>query len=285
MHQPFRVVLVLLGMSALLGKYIYNEKKATWHEAQYYCRQFHTDLAPISSNYDRQSIQNLTTELDYFWIGLERNTTDWDKWMWSGGGEVSNFYWGPWEPQDNPEEGYALMYSYLWYNVPGNRPMPFFCYSVHVVRKKKTWEEALKYCRKHHHDLASITSKTEMMLIQRELSKNDTTERVWMGLRFLAGSWMWTDGRRLHYEAWDQQGQPLCPEIDLRCGALQVTGGMQDSNSTATTATSNPTQTAEIFYARHEHSERNNSQESAAAEGVNEWQTCNCEEKLHFICY
>lgn len=284
-HQPFTLLLILLGMSALLGKYIYIEKWVTWHEAQYYCRLFHTDLAPISSNSDIQSIQRLTTVYNYFWIGLERNATDWDKWMWSGGGEESTFYWGAWEPQDNPDETYVIMHNYLWYNAPGNLNLPFFCYSVHVVREEKTWEEALEYCREHHRDLASITSKTELMLIQRELNKNDTTERVWMGLRFLAGSWMWTDGRRLRYKAWDQQGQPSCPEIDLTCGALQVMGRTQDGNSTASTAASNPTQTPEIFYASHAHSEGTISQESAAAEGVNVWQRCNCVEKLHFICY
>lgn len=285
MQQPFRLLLILLGMSALLGKYIYIEKTVTWHEAQYYCREFHTDLAPISGNYDRQSIQKLTTALDYFWIGLERNTTDRDKWMWSGGGEASNFYWGSWEPQDHSEKDHVMMHCSLWYSVPGDWTMPFFCYSVHVVREKKTWEEALEYCREHHHDLASVTSETEMMLIQRELNKKDTTEHVWMGLRFLAGSWMWTDGRQLSYKAWDQQGQPSCPEIDLRCGALQVVGGMQDNNSTATTTASNATQTPQIFYASHVQRESNILLESAAAEGVNEWQTRNCEEKLHFICY
>uniref|UniRef100_A0A8C2ZAX6 C-type lectin domain-containing protein n=1 Tax=Cyclopterus lumpus TaxID=8103 RepID=A0A8C2ZAX6_CYCLU len=76
----------------------------------------------------------------------------------------------------------------------------FFCYSAVVVRERKTWQEALEHCREHHHNLASVASDTEMLLIQKELKEDGTSARVWMGLRFLAGGWMWVDGQPLAYE-------------------------------------------------------------------------------------
>uniref|UniRef100_A0A3P9BYA0 C-type lectin domain-containing protein n=1 Tax=Maylandia zebra TaxID=106582 RepID=A0A3P9BYA0_9CICH len=101
----------------------------------------------------------------------------------------------------------------------------FFCYGAIVVKEKKTWEEALEYCREHHDDLASVASETEMLLIQKELSKHNTTDHIWTGLRFLAGDWLWVDGQEMDYEAWGEEGKPSCPHAKIKCGALQVTGG------------------------------------------------------------
>uniref|UniRef100_A0A3P9CAQ6 C-type lectin domain-containing protein n=1 Tax=Maylandia zebra TaxID=106582 RepID=A0A3P9CAQ6_9CICH len=102
---------------------------------------------------------------------------------------------------------------------------PFFCYRAIVVKQEKTWEEALEYCRKHHEDLASVASETEMLLIQKELSKHNTKEVVWIGLRFLSEDWLWVDREMMDYEAWSQGGKPLCPSTKTKCGALQVTRG------------------------------------------------------------
>ncbi|XP_039462901.1 dromaiocalcin-1-like [Oreochromis aureus] len=94
-----------------------------------------------------------------------------------------------------------------------------------VTEEKKAWEEAVEYCREHHNDLASVASETEMMLIQKELKKHNTTEHVWIGLRFLSRDWLWVDGEELDYEAWVEGGKPLCPHPKMKCAALQVTEG------------------------------------------------------------
>uniref|UniRef100_A0A3Q2WMW9 C-type lectin domain-containing protein n=1 Tax=Haplochromis burtoni TaxID=8153 RepID=A0A3Q2WMW9_HAPBU len=107
----------------------------------------------------------------------------------------------------------------LWYRIT------FFCYSASVVTEKKTWEEALEYCREHNDDLASVGSETEMLLIQKELSKQNTTEHVWIGLRFLSGDWLLMDGQEMDFEAWGEEGKPSCPHAKMRCGALQVAVG------------------------------------------------------------
>ncbi|KAJ0062225.1 hypothetical protein NL108_002555, partial [Boleophthalmus pectinirostris] len=106
------------------------------------------------------------------------------------------------------------------------------CYSVHVVTEEKTWEDALNHCRKKYTDMATISSETELMLIQKELSKYVTTAHVWMGLHFLSGEWMWLDGHERAYEVWGQGGKPKCPGENLACAALVVSsGGVKQCNA------------------------------------------------------
>uniref|UniRef100_A0A668VIY0 C-type lectin domain-containing protein n=1 Tax=Oreochromis aureus TaxID=47969 RepID=A0A668VIY0_OREAU len=98
----------------------------------------------------------------------------------------------------------------------------FFYYRAIVVEEEKTWEEALVYCREHHDDLASVASETEMLLIQRELKKHNTTELGWIGLRFLPGDWLWVDGQEMEYEAWGERGKPTCPHPKMKCAVAKV---------------------------------------------------------------
>uniref|UniRef100_A0A3Q4HSS8 C-type lectin domain-containing protein n=1 Tax=Neolamprologus brichardi TaxID=32507 RepID=A0A3Q4HSS8_NEOBR len=83
---------------------------------------------------------------------------------------------------------------------------------------EKSWEEAL-----------DVASETEMLLIQKELNKYHTTKHVWIGLRFLSRDWIWVDGQEMDYEAWDEEGKPLCPQAKMKCAALQKTGGRLSS--------------------------------------------------------
>uniref|UniRef100_A0A8C6TWX1 C-type lectin domain-containing protein n=1 Tax=Neogobius melanostomus TaxID=47308 RepID=A0A8C6TWX1_9GOBI len=81
-------------------------------------------------------------------------------------------------------------------------------YDTRLIQKlnlnvgKMTWDEALQYCRTPNKDLASVASAGEMLLMDKELSKGDTTQHVWIGLTFLDGNWVWTDGQMFDYELW-----------------------------------------------------------------------------------
>uniref|UniRef100_A0A3B4ABD1 C-type lectin domain-containing protein n=1 Tax=Periophthalmus magnuspinnatus TaxID=409849 RepID=A0A3B4ABD1_9GOBI len=101
-----------------------------------------------------------------------------------------------------------------WNDAAYNRSLAFCCYKVHVVRERKTWENALRYCREHYHDLASVASETELMLMKKELGKTLITEHVWIGLHFMAGDWLWVDGQPLEYEAWGLEGKLECPKLN-----------------------------------------------------------------------
>ncbi|XP_028286411.1 snaclec rhinocetin subunit beta-like [Parambassis ranga] len=96
---------------------------------------------------------------------------------------------------------------------------------VTVVKERKSWEEALKYCRDHQTDLPSVVSETDRLVAQSEIIRhNDITGQVWIGLRYLGGHWLWVNNDTLEYEAWPENNQDqLCP-VWNRCGALTKEG-------------------------------------------------------------
>uniref|UniRef100_A0A669C1J8 C-type lectin domain-containing protein n=1 Tax=Oreochromis niloticus TaxID=8128 RepID=A0A669C1J8_ORENI len=225
MNPIFPYILLLLSLAGTFTKYVYIEEDNSWKDALDYCCEHYTDLAPVNNEHDIRKLQELsggTTEK--IWIGLIRSSSDKKKWLWSGGGEVSRFFWeGP--PDDKSNDNYGYTEKNRWHDSDGRDRKHFFCYWPVVTEEKKAWEEAVEYCREHHNDLASVASETEMMLIQKELKKHNTTEHVWIGLRFLSRDWLWVDGEELDYEAWVEGGKPLCPHPKMKCAALQVTEG------------------------------------------------------------
>lgn len=291
------ILLLLLSLSATVGKYVYINDRMNWHDAQKYCRMFHTDLASVSNKDDMWRLRWLAGSFhEFIWIGLERNSTDREKWTWSGGGKVSTFFWALGQPQNRRNEDYGLIYHSEWHDALPDLKKPFFCYNVVVVRERKTWEEALEYCREHHQDLVSVTSETEMLLIKKELDKTETTDRVWIGLHFFSGHWLWVDGEPLTYEAWGHEVRPACPDFRLECAALQAKGGTQSRVGTGSTLVANATVETGVALINNAgrfavnnaaYSIPNISGVSGAAAGVKEhvWEAHNCEERLHFVCY
>ncbi|TNN70287.1 Macrophage mannose receptor 1 [Liparis tanakae] len=283
MEQSLTRVLLLLSASAAFAKYVHIPEEKDWYEAQEYCRRVHTDLAPISNTYDTERLKLLTGDTDEsFWIGLQRNLTNRDEWTWSGGGKVSTFFWAKGQPDDRERRNHGRIRHYLWRNVNAtHRERSFFCYRAIVVRERKTWEEALEYCRVHHLDLASVASDTEMLLMQKELNEDETTAHVWIGLRFLPGGWLWVDGQPLAYEAWGQEGKAECPAVKERCAALQVTGGTSNGATSETI-------TFDVY------GSGDDAQNLLGIPGVSiatadvkvkDWEAYDCAEKLDFICY
>uniref|UniRef100_A0A3P9IBG2 C-type lectin domain-containing protein n=1 Tax=Oryzias latipes TaxID=8090 RepID=A0A3P9IBG2_ORYLA len=86
----------------------------------------------------------------------------------------------------------------------------------------QTWEEALYYCRHHHHDLVTITNMDEQRWVQ-EKTKNASSPFVWTGLRYTCslGFWFWVSDEVVHYKNWASPGQ--VNECDMS-GAME-TGG------------------------------------------------------------
>ncbi|KAK7893207.1 hypothetical protein WMY93_022359 [Mugilogobius chulae] len=219
-------------------KYVNVPIPMSWHLAQLYCEINYTDLAPITQLYcttnytDLAPVSNQRDRDDLHdlcaykcWIGLMRNPVNPDVWEWSGGANVSANFWGEGEPNGrNSGENVAIMNKGEWYVSLPSLPHPFFCYKVHAVRQRKTWYEALDYCRQNHQDLASVASETELMLMGKELRKELSTQNIWIGLQFLAGEWVWVDGQTFSFESWGPNPKPTCRSIDYSCGAIKVSG-------------------------------------------------------------
>ncbi|KAG7226747.1 hypothetical protein INR49_014096, partial [Caranx melampygus] len=65
-------------------------------------------------------------------------------------------------------------------------------------------------------------SQTQTPVADTEMEAQ--TDHVWTGMRFLAGRWLWEDGKDVRYTAWSPRETPKCPERVRRCGALSLEG-------------------------------------------------------------
>ncbi|KAG8014461.1 hypothetical protein GBF38_002930 [Nibea albiflora] len=236
-------MLFIASVSAQYGKHVYVQKAMLWSDAQNYCRNHHTDLSVITTKWDEQKLQSEVYGTIYgrVWIGLYLNE---EHWMWSGGGNATNVPWAYGEPNDLLTQKYGAICCgctwHGWVNLPYWYQKPFFCFSLIVVEEKRTWENAFSYCNNKHTALTSLASETEHLLALREIQQDHITERVWIGLRYLADRWMWMDGHPSVYRAWDKEDQDhQCP-LRKRCTAL-TKGGV--------------------------------------------WESWDCKDQLHFICY
>lgn len=213
----------LLSASAVFGEYIYVDDPMGWLSAQRYCRDHYVDLAPVMSHKIGHRLLHGEIEGE-LWTGLYRDGT---QWMWSGGSRATLHL--PWAKGQVDTMGGCG--SGCWWqceedgtglhNVHCGQHLPFLCYNLIVPQHTGTWEQALAACRRNHTVLSSLQTKTQhlhaLSKVQRGLS-----QRVWIGLRFLADRWMWIDGRRFGLQAWSGEHHH-CPALN-RCGTLTKEG-------------------------------------------------------------
>ncbi|KAF7706738.1 hypothetical protein HF521_019992 [Silurus meridionalis] len=93
---------------------------------------------------------------------------------------------------------------------------------IKVIAQKKTWREALRFCRQNHVDLFYIYSKDIQDWVEYA-TKNVTTD-VWIGLRHTCalGFWYWVSGKTICYQNWapgNGTGVEDCNGVE-RTGAL-----------------------------------------------------------------
>ncbi len=99
-------------------------------------------------------------------------------------------------------------------------PLPFFCIAtvrcMILVSEPKSWMEALKHCRDRYVDLASLSTAMEQQVAENKVKDIQSTY-VWIGLNFIAGSWIWVSGDNIQYVNWVTGGNLQCPVANL-CG-------------------------------------------------------------------
>uniref|UniRef100_A0A3P9JLU3 C-type lectin domain-containing protein n=1 Tax=Oryzias latipes TaxID=8090 RepID=A0A3P9JLU3_ORYLA len=205
---------------------IYANKKRNWTDAQSFCRDHHTDL--ISGPEQMKTLDVVTTaELflhvsinKFIFIGLFR-----DAWQWSDGSSFSFRFWNLQYDDEKNNRSCAMMNEDgRWSSENCSEEHPFICQDDHVIliKEDRTWEEALYYCRHHHHDLVTITNMDEQRWVQ-EKTKNASSPFVWTGLRYTCslGFWFWVSDEVVHYKNWASPEQ--VNECDMS-GAME-TGG------------------------------------------------------------
>ncbi|XP_024866341.1 lithostathine-2-like isoform X2 [Kryptolebias marmoratus] len=231
------ILLFLMGQCCFitcLYEYHYVGENKTWSEAQQYCREKYTDLATVSNMTDMKRILNKSAgNMNEAWIGLYDQTDGNRTWHWSLPGvefKESETNWSQGEPTDKgtgtgtTENCGMIKKDLTWgdYSCPPIRS--FLCYDdkVILIKENKTWEEALYYCRVHHHDLVSITNLDEQRWVQEEAMKA-STPFVWMGLHYTCALdfWFWVSSEEVSYKNWVSDGQ--MDDCDMS-GAME-TGG------------------------------------------------------------
>ncbi|KAF7654564.1 hypothetical protein LDENG_00068000 [Lucifuga dentata] len=201
-----------------------------WTDAQTYCREHYTDLSPISTENDTEKLRLASGSSIKFisgWIGLYKDPINNTIWKWSGGGNVIYQNWDLGQPDNcyGVENRGKIYVNGKWIDVQENTYLDVYCFSLIVVKEKKSWKEALEHCREHHNELTSLESKTEVLLALTAMQKASITDQVWIGLHFLSDGWLWINGDSLIYDAWTKADQKhQCPYWGHSCGALTPEG-------------------------------------------------------------
>ncbi|XP_034167206.2 macrophage mannose receptor 1-like [Pangasianodon hypophthalmus] len=217
--------------------HLINENK-TWTEAQRYCRENYTDLATIDNMEEMNTLLN-TVNGSYSglaWIGLY---DDLDSWRWSLDDDA--FYqegerdFRGWYHQPDNYNGQELCVSMNnrgeWFDSPCTKRMAFVCYNgtknTYVwIYYTMTWEEAQRFCRANHTDLASVRNETEL---QQILSIMNDFE-VWIGLY---RNQLWSDKSCLNFTYWRPAGKEMIETEQTRnqhCTAADHSGQWTDEN-------------------------------------------------------
>ncbi|XP_032376180.1 uncharacterized protein LOC116692197 [Etheostoma spectabile] len=213
-------------------RYVYVSLEMNWTSAQKYCRKQRIDLATFRNQNDFDALQSICSDQDLCWIGLYRDQSNQNDWDWSDEDQSSYRKWSPINNQpDNVDgkEDCGTTGGSSWYDEFCGDQRAFVCYdNLILVKENKTWEEALEHCRKlnsnpddpssgHTYDLPDMDLRGNNSDARKAIQDAQTPE-VWVGLRFLAGEWLWVNRKPLLHPP------PACPAPRMNCGTISQTG-------------------------------------------------------------
>ncbi|XP_068432139.1 snaclec coagulation factor IX-binding protein subunit A-like [Clinocottus analis] len=80
------------------------------------------------------------------------------------------------------------------------------CYKY--VNNPMTWIDAQRHCESQKANLVSISNPLEHDFVNMLINDIGNPQTVtWIGLNFLTGEWLWSDGSAVNYVNWNQ-GEP-----------------------------------------------------------------------------
>ncbi|XP_057175826.1 C-type mannose receptor 2-like isoform X1 [Triplophysa rosa] len=165
--------------------FILEHEHKTWHDAQSYCREKHTDLARVTNNNENDQMKELIKPNQNAWIGLFRDSSDQTVSQICTKVEVSQHR--------------------SWIDNDCNRTLPFVCHNDKLIlfRENVTWTGALEHCRRNQMDLVCVESE-EIQRGVMNVMKDASTSEVWLGLRHscVVGIWFWVSGETMCYQNW-----------------------------------------------------------------------------------
>ncbi|XP_062398408.1 C-type mannose receptor 2-like [Sardina pilchardus] len=236
--------LLLLLMSAVTWsvmarsphQYHFVSEEKSWTDAQALCREQFTDLATVESEQDVGRLLQLAGDHGHsgeVWIGLYQDV---QSWTWSlnqaafyGEGEMGYSNWGHDQPDnyrdaDDPECCIEMKdegKGYMWNDIPCKFNRHFICYdgnsdSLILSNGTLSWEDAQRYCRTHHTDLASVRNESEQQQVSAILRAS-----TWIGLYRDCLLFRWSDQSGSPFRNWSSSS----PSPWGNCAAVDVTRG------------------------------------------------------------
>ncbi|KAI4830417.1 hypothetical protein KUCAC02_002047 [Chaenocephalus aceratus] len=189
--------------------------KLDWDAARAHCREHYSDLFNVRNQAQADMIAPYKG-----WIGMRWRS---DHWRLSRKDEKAVFK--KFKSGEPASDGYCAEShdETEWHSHLCSQIDSFICEDrLNLAQEEKTWEEALQHCRELQdgglsaYDLASLPGQHQTVLDRMKLGGLDpNTKGMWVGLRFLAGEWLWMDGTRAH-----SPNLPECPDQQQHCGAL-----------------------------------------------------------------
>ena len=207
----------------------------TWDEAKYYCRIIwgvNCDLAIQRNALDISYFSEICNNFQSMcWVGIRDRPVI--GWSWINGQNISllDTNWSAGSAGHPGGTNCGAVYDGKLVDHNCGKVLHYLCEYNHLVfvEEKKTWEEALDHCRalepdaSKRTDLLSFRDEEELSYAQGEMTRAQT-EEVWIGLRWLAGRWLWMDRN-----AGGVITLPECPANGNHCGTLS--GGGQQARS------------------------------------------------------
>ena len=246
--QPPLVDASLLDRIYLVGPWN-SGLPLTWEKAWRKCRSiytkdkpYHSDLAIMRNQKDFHKVKELCVEANpdaihpTCWIGLHKADTDLNVWKWVNNLPHDMMNWASEEP--NTDDRFVRIMGYKLYGEHfASSSLSYVCQrdNLILVKENKTWEEALDHCRALQarkwqrgtngfmFDILSFHTKEESSHAQ-SIVREAQTDEVWIGLRLLAGRWLWMDGKTD-----DGVSSPVCPANGMNCGTLSEKGSQARS--------------------------------------------------------
>ncbi|XP_023821797.1 macrophage mannose receptor 1-like [Oryzias latipes] len=206
----------LLSSCLLIRQYHFVNQPLNWTEAQTYCRQKYTDLAPIENSKEMDKLINTISSAGYsyhIWIGLynEMNCRWSDGFIGSFTG--NNYNYNYWTSQDtsNARSDQLCMgvywnqqnYQYhYWFDSSCGSLYPFVCNNGSqqnpeyvFVNEIMNWSSAQRYCRQNFTDLVTVRNDTDWQKIYSVVPIN---QNLWIGL-YRNSNISWSDGSNFSF--------------------------------------------------------------------------------------
>ncbi|CAL8366504.1 unnamed protein product [Boreogadus saida] len=204
-----------------------------WYQAKDYCSLKwggNGDLAIQRNALDVSYFSKICSGFQWTcWVGLRDRPVI--GWSWINGPNISRLdtNWSAGHPGGT---NCGAVYEGKLVDHYCSNGLYYLCENNHLVfvEEKKTWEEALDHCRalgpdaSKRTDLLSFHDEEELSYTREVMTRAQTEEEVWIGLRWLAGRWLWIDRN-----AGGVITLPECPANGNHCGTLS--GGGQQARS------------------------------------------------------